>query len=302
VPGQILTAALSGRRDFSHSSLDSATKAQYALEEAGYSVRFLQGSKYDAIPQGEALLGVLRDSDLVALDFSANPETAELHHGLAIEVGRARESTLVLSPRRQPQPGDTPFTTIVFGGHRELGKKLRRFFGISEPVHHHTVGRQFSFDAEPAVFGLSDVFVARAVLAALRALRFCGRAEGYSSLTRFFTPPRYLFALAVRPKTSKRQPTVAWWRKLQAEIASATALQNAGVVLTERFCRCADVSHFREEFRHEGVVEFSDGLPVRVLNPRRASLSFELAALSSLGHELPAMSGQSIPRPASDLW
>lgn len=302
MPGQMLTAALSGRRDATHSALDVVTKAQFALEEAGFHIRYLQRNLYGPAAQGEELSGILRTAELVVLDFSDNLPAAEEHHRLAIEVGRARESTLVLSPRRQPRPLDTPFTTIVFGGHRELGKQLRRFFGISEPVHHHTVGRQFSFDAEPAVFGLSDVFVARAVLAALRALRFCGRAEGYSSLTRFFTPPRYLFALAVRPKTSKHQPTVAWWRKLQAEIASATASQNAGVVLTERFCRCADVSHFREEFRHEGVVEFSDGLPVRVLNPRRASLSFELAALSSLGHELPAMSGQSIQRPASDLW
>ncbi len=293
-------AALSGELQLTR--LDASSTAQFALEEAGFHIRYLQRNLYGPAPRGEELSVILRDSDLVALDFSSNPETAELHHSLAIEVGRARESTLVLSPRRQPRPGDTPFTTIVFGGHRELGKQLRRLFGISEPVHHRTVARQFSFDAEPAVFGLSDVFVARAVLAALRALRFCGRAEGYSSLTRFFTPPRYLFALAVRPKTSKRQPTVAWWRKLQAELASATASQNAGVVLTERFCRCADVSHFREEFRDEGVVEFSDGLPVRVLNPRRASLSFELAALSSLGHELPAMSGQSIPRPAADLW
>ncbi len=293
-------AALSGELQLTH--LDASSAAQYVLQEAGFHIRYLQPNLYAPVPKGADLQDVLSTADLVLLDFSDNHDAAEAHHALSIRVGRDEKTTLVLSPSRKPRGGETPFTHIIYRGNADLRKQLRGFFGISEPVYRHTIARQFSFDAEPAVLGLSDVFAAQAVMAGLRAVRYSGRAEGYSAITRFFTPPRYLFALAVRPKNSTRQPKVAWWRALQAEIVKAAAAQSSGVILTEKLCRIAEVSHFREEFRHDGVIEFEEGLPVRVLHPRRASLSFELAALSSIHGELPAMPGQSIPRSVSDLW
>lgn len=299
MPTREPTAALSG--DLGFSGAGPAATAEFALNEAGFSVRLLQSERYGPIPKGEDLLAVLRYSDVVVLDFPAVSELAEFHHRMSIQVGRAARNTLVLTPGRHPHKTDTPFTAILYRGNRDLGKQLRAFFGISEPVYKDHFARQFAFHAAPEVFGVSDVFVARALLAALKDVRFSGRAEAYTSVCLMFDEPKYFFALGVREKGAKRQPKPAWWKRLQSEIGRAIAAQDAGVVLSEKFCRSTDVSHFRDEFRHDGVVELEDGLPVRVLHPRRATFWFELAALSSIHGELPAMPGQSIPRPVSDL-
>lgn len=292
-------AALSGELQLTH--LDASSTAQYALQEAGFHIRYLQQNLYEPAPKGAELQDVLSSADLVLLDFSDNLEAAGVHHDLAIRVGRDEKTTVVLSPGRKPRGGETPFTHIIYRGNADLRKQLRRFIGISEPIFKDHYVRQMAFHAAPEVFGLSDVFVARAALSALGTLRFTGRVETYSSVDRLFSEPKYFFAIGVRPPGPTRQMKREWWMELQAQVGAAVAAQNAGVVLAENFCRSAEVWKFRAYFREDGVVEFADGVPTRVLHPRRARSWFELGAISILHGELPAFLGQSIPRPASDL-
>jgi hypothetical protein len=266
------------------SNIEPCKYTRGILEEAGFLV-FTPKTKRAPGTFFESPRDLLETSDLVVLDFSTVPKRAARYFERSIHCRRPPETTLLIGygPGRSLPEGPNP--RIIYDTVYDHGMKLREFLGLSHAVLDRENGRHLTFLAASRTADLADLFVAQALLSTLRELRFSGRFECYSDNQE----EEYRVFLAVRETTRRLHETPDWWKALESTLSFALAMQNADIFLLESRSVVAPTGDSRRVMTCAGVVDFIDGRPRRVSNPRTVRHCFERLVLAELELQEPRL-------------
>ncbi len=149
---------------------------------------------------------------------------------------------------------------------RHLRRLLREWFTLSTPLTDDHTGRVFVFRV-PAGGDFYGASVAHAFLEVLKQTRFSGRCEYYASESLPIPDWTYRVALGMKRSGRPSMLSVPEWKSLEAQVAQL--LSSEGIVLDRMLSEFAEMGGIRRCNLGSGVVEFTGGVPIRVIDPER---------------------------------
>lgn len=245
------------------------------VAEAGY-----QPLRADEIrtsgPVVDEVCRLMRDVPLLLIDTSGDSHSVSYELGYAHGVGRSHDMTVVL---RSQASGRIPFNyahfrLLVYRDRRHLKRSLRSWLNLSTPLREDHVGFALNFSVMPDAGEYGDA-VARAVLEALKSLRFSGRCEYYAGEP--FVPGESFYVVGLALKTEKGTvPKGEWWDHLAKIVSEALKRLRARLVFNTSLSEIGEVRALRTHYLPRGVVELADGEVVFILADERAEDSWFL--------------------------
>ena len=236
--------------------------------EAGYSPLRADEIKTSG-PVLDEVCKQLREADLVVIDTSGDSQSVSYEIGYAHGCGRSDATVLLLRQKEEPTlPFNYQhFRHRMYADLRHLRRLLREWFSLSTPMTDDQTGRVFVFRVPPGVdfYGAS---VARAFLHVLKETRFSGRCEYYASESLPIPDWTYRVALGMKRSATSTKSAVSEWKKLEAQVAHR--LSSEGIVLDGMLSEFSEMRNIRQCNLRRGVVEFADGLPIRVIDPEQS--------------------------------
>jgi hypothetical protein len=253
-------------------------------EEGGYAVK-----RGDEITSSGAVVeevcGLMRDADLVIIDTTGDSHSVAYELGYCHGIGRTPADVVLL---REGNGNDIPFNyrhyrSRCYKDLRHLRQVLRQWFSLSAPIPDSNVGYCFAFriDTDIPCYGAE---VATAVLAAIRHVKFSGRSEFYAG--DFFLEPS-VYLVGVGFKSSERRKNSEGISPIIDEMKSVLPKYLSGISIEPRCSEYGALSGIKASLLPSGVIEFLDGIPMRIVDPTSSSSDswFAAAAFDRVKHD-----------------
>ena len=117
--------------------------------------------------------------------------------------------------------------------------------------------------------------VAKVIIKAIEKVKFSGRCEYYAADAFMYGMLNtYLFGLGLKPKKKAFNLTYSWWLKFVQVISDILSEIDIGIELDDLFSEMGSMGEIRATHLFRGAVEFSDGIPIMIINKAQADSGF----------------------------
>ena len=227
------------------------------VAEAGYKP-FRADEVRTSGPVVDEVCRLIRDIPLLLVDTSGDSPSVSYELGYAHGAGRAHNKTIVL---RSQKSGRIPFNyshfrLLVYRDRRHLKRLLKSWLNLSTPLRNDQLGFALNFSIMRDSGEYGDA-VARAVLSALKHLRFSGRCEYYAGEP--FVPSENFYVVGLALKTEKGEvPPSAFWNDLAGKVSQELQRLRARLDFNQDLSEIGKVAALRTLYLR-GVAEFTGG-------------------------------------------
>lgn len=236
------------------------------LEDAGYEV--LRGDEIRTSGNVvEEVCRRLEESSLVVIDTTGDSHNVSYELGFCHGIRRDPATTLLIRRAGSVAPFNYQhFRQLQYRDLRHLRRLLHGWLDVSIPLTADQLGYTLNIQLLPDHHSMYGAVLAEVVLDVLKATRFSGRCEYFAHDGLMVgLPDAYLVGLGLRPLARKQKLDYKWWKSFLAKVGTALDATESGLRLDKNCSEFNEMRAIRHWSMLRGVVECSNGDPVRIL-------------------------------------